>query len=923
MERAGGGKISYIAFRKYQEDILADFERRRLSGERKFHYVSPPGSGKTLIGLELFLRLNNKALVLSPTLAIQEQWIGMGRQHTGGTSYSADPFSDADMVSLTYQSVSVKDGTALHRNAKKIIAALDQRKVVIFDECHHLTRFWADVVKALDTRDRYFIALTATLPTDRDKKETETYYKLLDTVDYEVLLPPVIREGYLAPYNDLVYTVSPTDTELKTIDRLSAPYRELMTELRTVRDVATPQSWAYDRLDSYSDSAGVPIPFDELYRQKPDYCIAAARFVLKHGMELPYSVIFTNEMEEAPNFEDVLLVMEDYIHSCLRKQEPGLAYAEKAVRAFRTLGYHIGEDGIKVIHRGIRDILSNSQGKLFALKPIIGTELPVMGDDFNCLVICDYEENKSGCGAREAFEYILHEPEIAPCRPVMLTGKRVLAAPAVTDDLMACAAVFLERETINLRLRAVPCGDAFEIFPENGTWNTRVSVPLVSYALERGIIRCLISTRSLLGEGWNAVRLNTLIDLTSVTGYAMVNQIRGRTLRLDDKRPFKTANNWDVVTLIQDPEQGAYDVTRLRQKFTRFFGLSSDGQIEKGIGHVHPLLARNTTEELYAARKDFNETMLRRATGRLEVYKKWNVHSPYKNTFIHCIDAKLSGNSEAGGTLAAEGTLRRLFLRTAGPAKAVSFTVPLLILAGAILGTGRLPVLFILACLLIPAAAAVLPAVLPPPVVFLRMRKNAAAGFLGTVPVLAGLITETLVSLNLAEKDKTAGRDGIKIVPRENNTYRIYSGDEILSPLLSDALNDIFKPIGNQKYFLSVQKYQPLRYPAVSFLWNQFYRGISKRKNLKPGEYYFWFRQACVAWNGISRIKLLPERVLVPVPEIFSRRKKDAEKFRALWQEEIGSAKLVASRGNSRQEIAGFAGKKLFPVTITRKELWI
>ncbi|GHV15702.1 hypothetical protein FACS189491_12550 [Spirochaetia bacterium] len=66
-------KLSFVEFRKYQRDILDDFEQRRSLGERKFHYVSPPGSGKTLIGLELFLRLGEKALVLSPTLAVQDQ----------------------------------------------------------------------------------------------------------------------------------------------------------------------------------------------------------------------------------------------------------------------------------------------------------------------------------------------------------------------------------------------------------------------------------------------------------------------------------------------------------------------------------------------------------------------------------------------------------------------------------------------------------------------------------------------------------------------------------------------------------------------------------------------------------------------------------------------------------------------------------
>ncbi|GHV15699.1 hypothetical protein FACS189491_12540 [Spirochaetia bacterium] len=110
----------------------------------------------------------------------------MCRTWYGNTEVSFDPFSNADLVSLTYQSVSVKDEGELHKNSRAILEALQDRRTIIFDECHHLTSFWGTILKQLDTRDRYFIGLTATAPFEKTPQELDVYEQLLDTIDYEV-----------------------------------------------------------------------------------------------------------------------------------------------------------------------------------------------------------------------------------------------------------------------------------------------------------------------------------------------------------------------------------------------------------------------------------------------------------------------------------------------------------------------------------------------------------------------------------------------------------------------------------------------------------------------------------------------------------------------------------------------------------------
>src|SRR5215470_17699934 len=66
-----------MAFRKpwriYQARLL-----ERLSGymsDGRLHVVAAPGSGKTVLGLEVLRRIDAPTLVLAPTITIRDQWV--------------------------------------------------------------------------------------------------------------------------------------------------------------------------------------------------------------------------------------------------------------------------------------------------------------------------------------------------------------------------------------------------------------------------------------------------------------------------------------------------------------------------------------------------------------------------------------------------------------------------------------------------------------------------------------------------------------------------------------------------------------------------------------------------------------------------------------------------------------------------------
>ena len=100
-------------FRKYQGLILAHLGERLGAPEGdRLHIVAPPGSGKTIVGLELIRRLGAPAVVFVPTSTIQQQWCAevaekfLPEQFEATRITSMDPDRLAPINVFTYQLIS-------------------------------------------------------------------------------------------------------------------------------------------------------------------------------------------------------------------------------------------------------------------------------------------------------------------------------------------------------------------------------------------------------------------------------------------------------------------------------------------------------------------------------------------------------------------------------------------------------------------------------------------------------------------------------------------------------------------------------------------------------------------------------------------------------------------------------------------------
>ena len=141
-------------------------------------------------------------------------------------------------------------------------------------------------------------------------------------------------------------------------------------------------------------------------------------------------------------------------------------------------------------------------------------------------------------------------------------------------------------------------------------------------------MQVLIGTKSLLGEGWDAPCINSLILASFVGSFMLSNQMRGRAIRVFKPNPDKTSNIWHLVCLPdeRDMRDQSYnniseDYALLKRRMEHFLGLHYEVDvIESGIGRLSiitpPFDATHVAE--------MNQQMLELSGQRATLKDRWN-----------------------------------------------------------------------------------------------------------------------------------------------------------------------------------------------------------------------------------------------------------------------------------------------------------
>lgn len=580
---------------------------------------------------------------------------------------------------------SVQLGDLLAVGVRQRIAALRGAGVttVVLDECHHLASMWGYVIRAVlsELGDVHVIGLTATPPDVLTAQEDELMSALLGQVDFTVPVPALVRERFLAPYQELAWLIRPLDSETAWLAEHDLRFTELVTALHSADDgVQSLPGWVIARVRERRASparttsatgttgatgaagatgtadavglGGAPDAVDAaeswagFQRRHPALARAGARYLASGGGELPAEIPRGEGYREPPALDDWLVLLEDYALRCLAASSSPRASVkyDQISATLRDLGFTLTRQGIRRGGSDVDRLLMSSGAKSLALADVIACEFAARGERLRALVLTDAEVVAAADGALaqvlrpqagsapQAVRAIAGDPRISALRPLLVSGRGLRCSEADADVLLAAIRVqFAEQADPALAgdWRAEPDSDELARLTATGSaWQPRLWVSCATAVLAAGVTRALVGTRALLGEGWDAPCVNCLVDLTAATTATSVTQMRGRALRLDPADPGKIASNWDIVCAAPELTRGTGDYERFVRKHQHMFAPSEDGVLEAGPSHVHPALGpfAPPSADLFA---EVNRAMVSRAAEHEAARGRWGIGQPY------------------------------------------------------------------------------------------------------------------------------------------------------------------------------------------------------------------------------------------------------------------------------------------------------
>ncbi|MDP6855995.1 MAG: DEAD/DEAH box helicase family protein [Candidatus Thalassarchaeaceae archaeon] len=580
----------------------------------------------------------------------------------------------------------------LHSSSRGHIKRLQEVGVefIILDECHHLLHHWGNILNTVKDMfgDPVILGLTATPPNEaKTQKSLDNYNSLLGEVDYHVPIPALVRDSNLAPYQDLVQFVRPNAKEMKYIAQVDYEFKELVELLQAERDpsdedrIAPMNEWLLGALANPKEVAGVdfngwPTVPDESSGNK--FLNTARRHIEESDFSLPVGVPKTTESIKAeilPDLEMYTYMVDRYVRKGLRlsKSTKDHELAEEAIARFRLLGRQITETGVRPSASPVGRIMAYSQAKLDALLDILRSEMQALGPSIRAVVVTDFEKTSSMAvvegvldaeagGAVAAFRTIVNDEATDYLNPILMTGSTVLVDDDLVEKFMNEARSWISERGLKIELVDVIEGPYHDIQGSGKDWVPRNYIEMITELFQRGVTNCIVGTRGLLGEGWDASRINVLVDLTSVSTDMSINQLRGRSFRLDSKWPEKVANNWDIICIAEEFAKGFDDYDRFKKKHKHLYGVCDDGAIEKGVGHVHPAFTEVCDEAISEGMAVFNREMLDRSRTRQKTRELWKIGEPFEAVPRSALELKSSvgGDDEwplTGDTKWTDGSL--------------------------------------------------------------------------------------------------------------------------------------------------------------------------------------------------------------------------------------------------------------------------
>ncbi len=624
-------------FRDYQQAVL-DNSRIHLK-DKKIHIVAAPGSGKTILGLELVRRQNAPTLIMSPSVTIRQQWGERFIEAYLPESENPDEYISYSLknpkliTSITYQALHAAftksaieeetDDDLLFAEESQDYSSFDLLseirkagiKTICLDEAHHLKSEWQKALEKfveLLGSDVTIIALTATPPYDSTPAEWNRYNTLCGDIDEEIFVPQLVMQKTLCPHQDYIYFSYPTEEEteiLKNYKQKAESVSEkiiksgFLSEALKASGVSSDEVLLYDNLESFKalvisaqrGGQNISKSLEEKVsegRKLPEYTLSYAEKAFQFIIDNPD--IFTEELSE--KLKSVLSK-----EALIEKRKVRLVSSDK-----------------------INKMLISSTGKLESIGTIVRSEYANLGDSLRMLILTDYikkdmmklvgtDEEIHALGTVPVFEAIRRNTPEA--KAAVLTGTLVILPDSAVETVQEIA----YNEGVPCRIKKLENTNHTEIIFSGSNKN---KVNIITKAFRAGVINVLVGTKSLLGEGWDSPNINSLILASFVGSFMLSNQMRGRAIRIDKNNPDKVSNIWHLVTVEPDSsdEIKGDDFETMKRRFACFQAPAySSDVIESGTDRIDILKAPFNEQGL----ENINRQMLSLASERSVTATRW------------------------------------------------------------------------------------------------------------------------------------------------------------------------------------------------------------------------------------------------------------------------------------------------------------
>ncbi len=624
-------------FRDYQQAVL-DNSRIHLK-DKKIHIVAAPGSGKTILGLELVRRQNAPTLIMSPSVTIRQQWGERFIEAYLPESENPDEYISYSLknpeliTSITYQALHAAftksaieeeaDDDLLFAEESQDYSSFDLLseirkagiKTICLDEAHHLKSEWQKALEKFVEKlgsDVTIIALTATPPYDSTPAEWNRYNTLCGDIDEEIFVPQLVVQKTLCPHQDYIYFSYPTEEEteiLKNYKQKAESVSEeiiksgFLSEALKASGVSSDEVLLYDNLESFKalvisaqrGGQNISKSLEEKVsegRKLPGYTLSYAEKAFQFIIDNPD--IFTEELSE--KLKSVLSK-----EALIEKRKVRLVSSDK-----------------------INKMLISSTGKLDSINTIVSSEYANLGDSLRMLILTDYikrdmmklvgtDEEIHALGTVPVFEAIRRNTPEA--KAAVLTGTLVILPDSAVETVQEIA----YNEGVPCRIKKLENTNHTEIIFSGSNKN---KVNIITKAFQVGVINVLVGTKSLLGEGWDSPNINSLILASFVGSFMLSNQMRGRAIRIDKNNPDKVSNIWHLVTVEPDSsdEIKGDDFETMKRRFACFQAPAYNSDvIESGTDRIDILKVPFNEQGL----ENINRQMISLASARDVTATRW------------------------------------------------------------------------------------------------------------------------------------------------------------------------------------------------------------------------------------------------------------------------------------------------------------